>query len=104
MQSLAIRVVEGMQVFPERMARNLELTYGAVYSQRVLLALVEQGMARDDAYRIVQESAQRAWHEETPLRELLAGSQPDLDLEAIFDPAAFTRHADEIFSRLDEIA
>jgi adenylosuccinate lyase len=104
MQSLAIRVVEGMQVFPDRMARNIELTHGAVYSQRVLLALVERGMSRDDAYRVVQESAQKAWHEETPLRELLAESQPDLDLDAIFDPSAFTRHASEIFSRLDEIA
>jgi adenylosuccinate lyase len=104
MQSLAIRVVEGMNVFPERMARNIDLTHGAVYSQRVLLALVAQGMSRDDAYRIVQESAQRAWHEETPLRELLSQSHSDLDLDAIFDPSAFTRHAGEIFKRLDEIA
>jgi adenylosuccinate lyase len=104
MQSLAIRVVEGMTVHADRMARNIELTHGAVYSQRVLLALVAGGISRDDAYRVVQESAQRAWGEETPLRDLLAESHPELDLDAIFDPTAFTRHADEIFKRLDEIA
>ena len=86
------------------MARNIELTYGAVYSQRALLALVERGSSRDDAYRVVQESAQKAWREEIPMRELLAQAAPELDLDAIFDPTAFTRHADEIFTRLDEIA
>jgi adenylosuccinate lyase len=104
MQSLALRVVEGMTVFPDRMLRNLELTHGAVYSQRALLALVERGWSRDDAYRTVQEAAQRAWHEETPMRDLLADAAPELDLDAVFDPSAFTQHADTIFARLDEIA
>ena len=104
MQSLAVRVVEGMTVNTERMARNIELTYGAVYSQRALLALVERGSSRDDAYRVVQEAAQRAWREEIQMRELLAEAAPELDLDAIFDPSAFTRHADEIFTRLEEIA
>src|ERR687893_1727102 len=72
MQHLALRVVRGMTVHPERMARNLDLTCGALFSQTVLLALVEGGMARDDAYRIVQSAAQRAWDTQTPLRELLA--------------------------------
>jgi adenylosuccinate lyase len=104
MQSLAVRVVEGMTVSPERMLRNLELTHGAVYSQRALLALVERGMSRDEAYRVVQEAAQRAWREEIPMRELLATAAPELDLDEIFDPSAFTRHTGEIFARLDEIA
>jgi adenylosuccinate lyase len=104
MQSLAVRVVEGMTVDPERMARNIELTYGAVYSQRALLALVERGSSRDDAYRVVQEAAQRAWREEIPMRDLLAEAAPELDLDGIFDPSAFTKHADEICTRLDEIA
>ena len=57
----------------ERMRENLELTCGALFSQRVLLALIEQaGMVRDDAYRIVQRRAQAAWDTRTPLRELLA--------------------------------
>ena len=61
MQSLALRVVAGMVVHADRMRANLDLTHGALFSQRVLLALVAAGMQRDDAYRIVQEAAQRAW-------------------------------------------
>jgi adenylosuccinate lyase len=63
-------------------------------------------MARDDAYRIAQELAQRAWDEGIPLRDLLDADErtAGLDLEAIFDPAHFTRYAREIVGRLDEIA
>ena len=68
MQSLAVRVVGGMVVHADRMQANLEVTHGALFSQRALLALVEHGMQRDDAYRIVQESAQTAWDERRPLR------------------------------------
>jgi adenylosuccinate lyase len=62
-QHLAIRVVRGMVVHADRMRENLDLTYGALFSQRVLLALVTGGMTRDEAYRVVQELAQRAWDE-----------------------------------------
>jgi adenylosuccinate lyase len=103
-QSLALRVVRGMTVHTDRMLANLEATHGALYSQRALLALVESGRTRDDAYRIVQEHAQRAWDTGTPFRDLLAQAAPDLDLDAIFDPRAFTRHAPEIVGRLDAIA
>jgi adenylosuccinate lyase len=103
-QHLALRVVNGMTVHTDRMLRNLEATHGALYSQRALLALVESGLTRDDAYRVVQENAQRAWDTETPFRDLLAQAAPELDLDAIFDPAAFVRHADEIVGRLDAIA
>ena len=72
MQHLATRVVEGMTVHTDRMRENLELTHGALFSQRALTALVESGMTRDDAYRLVQESAQRAWDEGTSFRELIA--------------------------------
>ena len=75
-QHLAIRVVDGMTVHPERMLANLEATHGALYSQRALLALVEAGRSRDEAYRTVQEAAQRAWDEETPFRELIAAERP----------------------------
>ena len=92
-QHLAIRVVEGMTVHEDRMRENLDATHGALYSQRALLALVEAGRSRDDAYRIVQEAAQRAWDEGTPFRDLLAEAAPELDLDAVFDPAAFMRHA-----------
>jgi adenylosuccinate lyase len=103
-QSLALRVVSGMVVHEDRMRENLEITHGALYSQRALLALVESGMSRDDAYRVVQENAQRAWDTRTPFRELLAQAAPGLDIDAIFDPGAFTKHAHEIVGRLDAIA
>jgi adenylosuccinate lyase len=104
MQHLAIRVVRGLVVHSDRMLDNLELTHGALFSQRVLLALVESGTQRDDAYRIVQEDAQRAWDSGTPLRELLAERDLGLDLDAIFDLAHYTRHAREVVGRLDAIA
>jgi len=104
LQHLALRVVRGLVVHPERMLANLELTHGALYSQRALLALVEAGMARDEAYRIVQEEAQRAWDTGTHLRELLARRDLSLDLDAVFDPRAHTRYAAKIVARLDAIA
>src|ERR687894_654674 len=67
MQHLALRVVGGMVVRADRMQANLELTCGALFSQRVLLALIAGGMQRDGAYRIVQRLAQRAWDTQTPL-------------------------------------
>jgi adenylosuccinate lyase len=70
----------------------------------VLLALVAQGMTRDEAYRIVQEDAQRAWDTGTPLRDLLARRDLALDLDEIFDLEHYTRHAPEIVGRLDAIA
>jgi adenylosuccinate lyase len=103
-QHLAILVVEGMTIHEERMRENLNATHGALYSQRALLALVEAGRSRDDAYRTVQEAAQRAWDEGTEFRHLLAEAAPELDLDAVFDPAAFVRHARTIVGRLDRIA
>jgi adenylosuccinate lyase len=103
-QHLAVGLVENMNVRVDRMRANLDATNGALYSQRALLALVEGGRSRDEAYRIVQESAQRAFDDGTPFRELLAGAAPEVDLDAIFDPRAFVRHADEIVGRLDAIA
>jgi adenylosuccinate lyase len=106
LQHRAIALVEGMKVNEERMRENLELTYGALFSQRVLLALVAAGRTRDDAYRIVQELAQRAWDEGTPLRGLLAQDEraAGLDLEEIFTYDHYIRYAEEILARLDEIA
>jgi adenylosuccinate lyase len=103
-QHLAVRIVEGMVVHADRMRANLEATHGALYSQRALLALVEAGKSRDEAYRIVQENAQRAWDTGTHFRELLAGAAPELDLDAVFDVQAFVRHAGTIVARLDRIA
>ncbi|MGI8846367.1 MAG: adenylosuccinate lyase, partial [Thermoleophilaceae bacterium] len=99
---LGVRVVEGMTVHADRMRANLELTHGALFSQRALLALVESGRSRDEAYRIVQENAQRAWDEETAFRDLLAAAAPELDLDEVFDPSAFVRHARALVGRLDD--
>jgi adenylosuccinate lyase len=106
MQRRILNLVQGMVVDAQRMRENLELTHGALFSQRVLLALVGRGMTRDDAYRIVQRLAQQALDERTPLRELLAADPAGegLDLEAIFDYASFVGHAEEIVGRLDGIA
>jgi adenylosuccinate lyase len=106
LQHSAIRLVREMTVDAERMRANLELTHGALFSQRVLLALVATGMTREDAYRITQELAQRAWLEGIPLRQLLEADEraAGLDLDAIFDHSHFTRHVDEVVARLDEIA
>jgi adenylosuccinate lyase len=104
LQHLALRVVRGLVVHADRMRENLDLTHGALFSQRVLLALVAGGMERDEAYRIVQEDAQRAWDERTPLRDLLAARDLGLDLDEIFDLAHYTRHAGEVIERLDAIA
>jgi adenylosuccinate lyase len=106
LQRRVLGLVRGMVVDPARMRSNLELTCGALFSQRVLLALVARGLSRDDAYRVVQRLAQQALDTRVPLRELLAGDPAGdgLDLDAIFDYAPFVRYADEIVGRLDAIA
>ncbi|HTX45753.1 MAG TPA: adenylosuccinate lyase [Solirubrobacteraceae bacterium] len=106
MQRRVIALVEGLVVDPERMRSNLDLTHGALFSQRTLLALVATGLTRDEAYRIVQRLAQQAISEHVPLRELLAADPAGstLELDEIFDYAPFVRYADEIVGRLDEIA
>jgi adenylosuccinate lyase len=107
MQRRVLSLVRGMVVDPARMRENLELTYGALFSQRLLLALVQQrGLSRDEAYRVVQRLAQRALDSRVAMRELLAADPAGegLDLDAVFDYASFVRYAPEIVSRLDAIA
>jgi adenylosuccinate lyase len=103
MQDLATRVAAGMKVNEERMRENLGLTHGALFSQRALTALVESGMTRDEAYRVVQENAQRAWDTGAEFRDLLAEAAPDLDLDAVFDYSAYLTHLPEIFERLEAL-
>jgi adenylosuccinate lyase len=106
LQRRVLALVEGMVVDADRMRENLELTHGALFSQRVLLALVESGMGRDDAYRVVQRLAQEALDTRVHMRVLLAADPAGagLDLDAIFDYAPFVRYADDIVARLDAIA
>jgi adenylosuccinate lyase len=105
LQHRTIDLVAGMTVNINRMLDNLELTHGALFSQRVLLALVEAGLSRDEAYRTVQELAQRAWDEAIPLRRLLEEDPraEGLNLDEIFSFGHYIRHAEEIVARLDSI-
>ena len=96
-------LVEGLVVRPERMRENLESSHGLFFSQRLLLALVESGLTRDEAYRLVQRSAMRAWDEGVDFRELVGGDAEiagRIDLERVFDLSVYTRHVDAVFERL----
>jgi len=103
-------LVEGLVVRTEQMRRNLELSRGLYFSQGVLLALVESGLSRDDAYRLVQGHAMRAWEEELDFPELVradAEVTKRLDaatLDSIFDLGHYTRHVDIVFDRLHVIS
>jgi adenylosuccinate lyase len=99
-------LVAGLRVLPERMRRNLEASHGLFFSQRLLLALVESGLARDEAYRLVQAHAMRAWEDERDFAELVRSDDalaPLVDLDAVFDLSAYTRHVDTVFERLDAL-
>ena len=98
-------VADGMRVYPQRMWHNLESTRGLVFSQRVLLALVEKGLSRDTAYQIVKDNSMRCWEEELDFRELIKSS-PEVsehisseELEGLFDYAYYLRYTDESFER-----
>jgi adenylosuccinate lyase len=106
MQRRMLGVIRGLVVDPRRMRENLDLTYGALFSQRLLLAIVARGSSRDDAYRTTQRLAQQALDERVHLRELLHNDPAGegLDLDALFDFAPYIRHADAIVGRLDAIA
>ena len=96
-------LVQGLVIRPARMLENLELSHGLFFSQRLLLTLVESGLARADAYRLVQRHAMRAWDEGLEFRPLVAADaeiSARVDLEAVFQLDHFTRHADTVFARL----
>ncbi len=99
-------VVDGLVVYPERMRANLELTQGLVFSQKVLLALIESGLSREAAYEIVQRHSMVAWERRTPFRGLLEAESEvtsRLDqaaLDRIFDYHAYLEHIDASFVRI----
>jgi adenylosuccinate lyase len=100
------RILDGLRVYPERMRENLDRSYGLVYSQRVLLALTEAGLARQVAYQVVQRNAMRAWEERRAFLECLE-SDPEVGrhlgpeaLKACFDPGWYLRHVDAVFRRV----
>ena len=99
-------VIQGLRVYPDRMRENLEITRGLVFSQRVLLALVEKGLAREQAYGIVKDNAMRCWEEGLDFRQLLKSSDqvtsylPGEDLEALFEYSYYLRFVGQTFDRL----
>lgn len=102
-------VIDGMQVYPQRMLENLNLTGGLVYSQSVLLSLIEAGMSREDAYAVVQRAAMRTWETGTPFKQTLleepsaAAIVDAAALDAIMKPDRYLVHLDTIFKRLEGI-
>jgi adenylosuccinate lyase len=100
-------IVEGLEVFPERMMENLDRSYGLVFSQPVLLALVASGLDRDSAYRIVQGSAMAAWEERRPFADILRENPevtsrlPEERLAACFDLKAALANSGRVFDALD---
>ena len=103
--SIFTRIVKDLRVFPERMWSNIEDSRGLIFSQRVLLALVDRGMAREEAYQVVQRIAMRSWDHNEDFRELLkadtdARNRFSLEeLEELFDYGYYTRYVDETLQR-----
>jgi adenylosuccinate lyase len=100
------RLVEGLVVRPERMLEVLGSSFGLVYSQRVLLALVERGLTREEAYAVVQRSAMRCWERGTELAEELLEEEEvravmtEAELAGLFEPSWYVRHVDELMERV----
>ncbi|OIQ08924.1 adenylosuccinate lyase [Neomoorella thermoacetica] len=98
-------IIAGLNVYPENMRRNLEATHGLVFSQRVLLALVNKGVLRETAYAWVQRNALQAWQTRQPFKELVLKDQDIMsrldpkEVEALFDYDYHLRHVDYIFRR-----
>jgi len=103
------RLVDGLVVRPDRMQQVLDSSYGLVFSQRVLLGLVAEGLTREEAYAAVQRNAMTAWDTGVPLRDLLAkdddvaGKIDPSRLDALFDPSHHLRHLDEVFERVEAL-
>ena len=99
-------IVTGMRVYPERMLQNMELTKGLLFSQRLMLTLIEKGVSRDDAYKVMQTNSARTWDEDEDFRDLV-GRDPTVtkyisqsELSGTFDYGYYVRFVDEVFDRI----
>ena len=98
--------MKGLQVFPDQMKHNIELTKGLVFSQRVMLALIDKGLSRQDAYKLVQRNSMKAWKGKRNFLNLLKADAevmsalPVKELEPLFDYGYYLRWVDDIFERL----
>ena len=107
MLDLLIYVMSGLQVYPEQMQENMERSHGLVFSQRVLLALIENGLSRDSAYKLVQRNAMQAWKEHKSFLDILSNDPevtttiPNSELSSLFDYNYYLRYVNDSFNRLD---
>ncbi|MCH7617416.1 MAG: adenylosuccinate lyase [Chloroflexi bacterium] len=106
MLNLFAYIVRGLQVYPERMKENMEASYGLVFSQRVMLALIDKGMTRQDAYKVVQANAMKSWEARTPYLDFLLDDEHIRsklsrdELASLFDYGWYLRHVDASFERI----
>ncbi len=104
--SIFTSVMKGLQIYPQRMKKNLELTKGLIFSQRVMLALIDKGLSRQKAYELVQHNAMKSWQGNKNFLSLLKAdpeviaNMPPGELEPLFDEQYYLRYMDEIFQRL----
>ncbi len=106
MLSIFTNIMDGLLVYPDAMERNLNKTKGLIYSQRVMLALIDKGLGRQEAYKMVQRNAMESWEGSEDFLKLLKADKevlavlPAEELEAIFDYKYYLRFVDDIFKRL----
>ncbi|MGT2925938.1 adenylosuccinate lyase [Streptococcus cuniculipharyngis] len=99
-------IVKNLTVFPENMARNMASTFGLIYSQRVMLTLIDKGMTREEAYDLVQPKTAYAWDNQVAFKPLLEADETvsrllsQAELDELFDPSYYTKRVDDIFKRL----
>ncbi|MCK5181277.1 MAG: adenylosuccinate lyase, partial [Dehalococcoidia bacterium] len=106
MLSIFTSIMKGLKVYPENMQRNIEFTQGIIFSQRVLLALIEKGLTREEAYKMVQDNAMKAWEKGKSFLSLLEADGritarlSKKELNSLFDYSYYLKHVDTIFERL----
>jgi len=106
MLSIFTSVMKGLKVYPENMRYNLELTQGLIFSQRVLLALINKGLGREEAYKVVQNNAMKVWQEKKNFLSLLEADEritvhlSKNELQSLFDYDYYLKYVDNVFERL----
>jgi len=106
MLSIFTSIMKGLRVYPENMRRNIELSQGLVFSQRLLIALINKGLTREEAYKMVQGHAMKAWEEKKDFLSLLEADRrvtahlSKRELNSLFDYGYYLKHVDEVFERL----
>jgi adenylosuccinate lyase len=106
MLSIFTSVMRGLKVYPENMRHNIELTQGLVFSQRVLLALIDKGLTREEAYKMVQDNAMEAWRGKKSFLALLLMDKritnylTEDELKSLFNYDYYLKYVDAVFERL----